>query len=66
MVCHVVQQLVHEPKRHKRRYFWVLTTVCHVCQSPGEKKKNERETCLKASKGAGDMLILTKIYFEGT
>ena len=61
MVCHVVQQLVHEPKRHKRRYYWVLITVCHVKltkKSPGEKKKTfKRETCLKASKGAGGMLI---------
>lgn len=42
MVCHVVQQLVHEPKRHKRIYDKVPITNCHVKltkKSPGEKKK---------------------------
>ena len=53
MVCHVVQQLVHEPKRQKNIYHKVLITICHVKltkKSPGEKKKLKERLALKPAK----------------
>lgn len=53
MVCHVVQQLVHEPKRQKnisRGSYYDLSCLKLTKKSPGEKRKLKERLALKPAK----------------